>query len=323
MEPDRLARARGLEAVVRLPGWSYEPARYIAGTSVHVVPSREESWSQSAVLALGPGVPVVGTAVDGLTRTLGQGRGVLVPPEAPHALAAALSRVLAGERPDPVPGRAYARQFTPRGSSWPLRQRLPPAARQVRRANRATAVKPAPSGGCPCRVARSLAEMAAHGDRQDTSLQHVFKQSGSPGEAPVLVHVLCWKRWREPRRCSGVARASRKGSRKAEYQLVPSVGTGRLGACSARWAPARFQSNGCSTTSRSGAARQVPPEGGAADHQGRRRGGFLRPGALHPALQAHRGPDPWTLRQGRGRPWPSTPAATSLIRATSGSPLPR
>ncbi len=61
----------------------------------------------------GLGVPVVGTAVDGLARTLGDGRGVLVPPEAPRALAEALSRVLGGERPGPVPGRAYARQFTP------------------------------------------------------------------------------------------------------------------------------------------------------------------------------------------------------------------
>src|SRR5216683_6865382 len=33
-------------------------------------PSREESRSQSAVVALGLGVPVVGTAVDGLARTL-------------------------------------------------------------------------------------------------------------------------------------------------------------------------------------------------------------------------------------------------------------
>ena len=108
-----LIRSRGLQAVVHLPGWSYEPARYIAGSSVHAVPSREESWSQSAVLALGLGVPVVGTAVDGLARTLGGGRGILVPPEDPGALAAALSRVLGGERPDPAPGRAYAKQFTP------------------------------------------------------------------------------------------------------------------------------------------------------------------------------------------------------------------
>ncbi len=109
----RLVRARGLEDVVRLPGWSYEPARYIAGGSVHVVPSREESWSQSAVLGMGLGVPVIGTAVDGLARTLAGGRGVLIPPGDPQALAKALSRVLGGERPDPGPGRAYARQFTP------------------------------------------------------------------------------------------------------------------------------------------------------------------------------------------------------------------
>jgi glycosyltransferase involved in cell wall biosynthesis len=109
----RLIAARGLEAVVHLPGWSYQPARYIAGASVHVVPSREESWSQSAVLALGLGVPVIGTAVDGLAATLGQGRGILVPPDAPHALAEAISRVLGGQRPYPAPGLAYARQFTP------------------------------------------------------------------------------------------------------------------------------------------------------------------------------------------------------------------
>jgi glycosyltransferase involved in cell wall biosynthesis len=109
----RLVAARGLDAVVHLPGWSFEPARYIAGTSVHAVPSREESWSQSAVLALGLGVPVVGAAVDGLAHTLGDGRGILVPPQDPPALAAALTRVLAGERPDPLAGQAYARQFTP------------------------------------------------------------------------------------------------------------------------------------------------------------------------------------------------------------------
>jgi Glycosyl transferases group 1/Glycosyltransferase Family 4 len=113
----RLIRARGLEAVVRLPGWSYRPGEFIAGAAVHAVPSREESWSQSAVLALGLGVPVVGTAVDGLVRTLADGRGILVPPEDPHALAGALAGVLAGQRPDPRPGRAYARQFTPEAAA--------------------------------------------------------------------------------------------------------------------------------------------------------------------------------------------------------------
>jgi glycosyltransferase involved in cell wall biosynthesis len=108
----RQVQARGLDAVVHLPGWSYQPERYIAGSSVHVVPSRQEAWSQSAVLALGLGVPVVGTMVDGLARTLAEGRGILVPPDDPAALAAALSRVLGGGRPDPGSGRAYARGFT-------------------------------------------------------------------------------------------------------------------------------------------------------------------------------------------------------------------
>lgn len=111
-----LIRSRGLEAVVHLPGWSYEPGSYIAGSAVHVVPSREESWSQSAVIALGLGVPVVGTDVDGLAVTL-SGRGVLVPPDDPPALADAISRILAGARPDPCPGLSYAREFTPEAAA--------------------------------------------------------------------------------------------------------------------------------------------------------------------------------------------------------------
>jgi glycosyltransferase involved in cell wall biosynthesis len=137
----KLIQARGLDDVVRLPGWSYEPARYIAGASVHVVPSREESWSQSAVVALGLGVPVVGTAVDGLARTLGEGRGVLVPPEDPHALARALSLVLRGERPDPAPGRAYAQQFTPSAAAAVCAE----AYRQLL-AGHARSIEPGPPG---------------------------------------------------------------------------------------------------------------------------------------------------------------------------------
>ena len=72
------------------------PGSYIAGASVHVVPSREEAWSQSAVLGLGLGVPVVGTAVEGLPETLGEGRGVLVQPEKPEELAHAIDELLRG-----------------------------------------------------------------------------------------------------------------------------------------------------------------------------------------------------------------------------------
>ena len=102
----------GLADRVVLPGWVYQPARYVAGSSVHVLPSREEAWPQSALLGLALGVPVVGTDVEGLTIMLGDGRGVLVPPEDPGALAAAIGRVLAGHHPPPELGRAFANPYT-------------------------------------------------------------------------------------------------------------------------------------------------------------------------------------------------------------------
>ncbi|MDP9347433.1 MAG: glycosyltransferase [Actinomycetota bacterium] len=108
------AAALGLGTVVRFPGWQPQPGRWVAGAAVHCVPSREEAWSQSAVLAMGLGVPVVGTDVEGLPDTLGQDRGLLVPPEDPDALAAALDAVLRGERTTDIAGaQAYARRFAP------------------------------------------------------------------------------------------------------------------------------------------------------------------------------------------------------------------
>src|SRR3954451_24919921 len=106
--------ALGLQEVVRFSGWQAQPERFVAGAAVHVVPSRRDAWSQSAVLAMGLGVPVVGTAVEGLPDTLGNGRGVLVAPEEPRALAAAVGAVLAGLcEADLAAARAYAQRFTP------------------------------------------------------------------------------------------------------------------------------------------------------------------------------------------------------------------
>lgn len=104
----------GLQDVVRFSGWQARPERFVAGAAVHVVPSRHDAWSQSAVLAMGLGVPVVATAVEGLPETLASGRGVLVPAEEPRALAAAIGAVLAGLcEADLAAARAYARRFTP------------------------------------------------------------------------------------------------------------------------------------------------------------------------------------------------------------------
>jgi glycosyltransferase involved in cell wall biosynthesis len=112
-EVRRLVDQLGLRRIVQLTGWSYEPARYVAGATVHVVPSREEAWSQSAVTALALGVPVVASAVDGLPTTLAERRGLLVDPR-PEALAVGIQAVLDGEADiDTAGGRRYAASFQP------------------------------------------------------------------------------------------------------------------------------------------------------------------------------------------------------------------
>jgi len=110
----RRAAGLGIERHVHLVGWRDDPASWIAGASVCVVPSRFDAWSQTAALAMSLGVPVVGTAVEGLPGVLGDGRGVLAPPEDPVALADAIEAVLSGRlRTDTRAARAYARRFTP------------------------------------------------------------------------------------------------------------------------------------------------------------------------------------------------------------------
>src|SRR3954469_18568295 len=104
----------GLQDVVRFSGWQAQPERFVAGAAVHVVPSRHDAWSQSAVLAMGLGVPVVATAVEGLPETLGAGPGGLGAPDEPRALAGAIGAVLAGLcESDLAAARAYAQRFTP------------------------------------------------------------------------------------------------------------------------------------------------------------------------------------------------------------------
>jgi glycosyltransferase involved in cell wall biosynthesis len=106
--------ALGLDRIVSFAGWRTPVGPWLRGATACVIPSRWESWSQTAVTAMANGVPVIGTAVEGLPKTLGDGRGALVAPEDPAALAAAIERVLAGELAVDVKGaRRYAERFTP------------------------------------------------------------------------------------------------------------------------------------------------------------------------------------------------------------------
>jgi len=111
----RAQRSRlGLGDRVEMLGWARDPAPVIAGAAVLVIPSRDESFSQTAVLGMGLGVPVIGTDVDGFPATLGGGRGIMVAPEDPVALAAAIDGVLSGRLSVDAPAaRRFARQFEP------------------------------------------------------------------------------------------------------------------------------------------------------------------------------------------------------------------
>jgi glycosyltransferase involved in cell wall biosynthesis len=98
---------------VRMVGWQNRPGQWIAGAAMLVVPSRDEAWSQTAVLGMALGVPVIGTDVDGFPDTLASDRGIIVPAGDPGELAAAITDVLSGRRQTDLAGaRAYAREFS-------------------------------------------------------------------------------------------------------------------------------------------------------------------------------------------------------------------
>ncbi|MEV1328116.1 glycosyltransferase family 4 protein [Micromonospora costi] len=94
-----------------------------AAADLLVLPSRAETYGMVVVEALARGVPVLGTAVGGLPEALGRAPdgerpGLLVPPDDPPALAAALRRWLGdADLRDRLRGAARARRATLAG--WP------------------------------------------------------------------------------------------------------------------------------------------------------------------------------------------------------------
>jgi glycosyltransferase involved in cell wall biosynthesis len=93
----RRALDRGIGDRVRFPGprTGAELARSYAAADVLVLASRAETYGMVVTEALARGLPVVAADVGGLTEALGHGAdgvrpGVLVPPEDPAALGAAL-----------------------------------------------------------------------------------------------------------------------------------------------------------------------------------------------------------------------------------------
>jgi glycosyltransferase involved in cell wall biosynthesis len=97
----RLARERGVAERVRFAGplASDALAAAYAGADLLVLPSRAETYGMVVTEALARGVPVLATAVGGVSEALGRAPdgdlpGILVPPGDVAALAAALRRWL-------------------------------------------------------------------------------------------------------------------------------------------------------------------------------------------------------------------------------------
>jgi glycosyltransferase involved in cell wall biosynthesis len=92
---ERRARALGLAQRVHFLGWRSDASDLLAACDVFVLPSRLEGLGVAALEAMAAARPVVASAVGGLADAVVHERtGLLVPPDDPGALGAALARLL-------------------------------------------------------------------------------------------------------------------------------------------------------------------------------------------------------------------------------------
>jgi len=100
-ELERRARDHGILGLVRFAGAAEDVAPWLRAADAFVLPSRTEGLSVALLEAMASGLPVVATDVGGTPSATG-GTALLVPPEDPAALGAAVCAVL------DEPGRAAA-----------------------------------------------------------------------------------------------------------------------------------------------------------------------------------------------------------------------
>jgi len=94
-ELEELARRYGLVDVVYFTGWRRDLPAIYADVDVLALTSRNEGTPVSIIEAMAAGVPVVATAVGGVSDVLKNGElGILVPPDDPRAMADAILAVL-------------------------------------------------------------------------------------------------------------------------------------------------------------------------------------------------------------------------------------
>ena len=93
---ERRARAEGIAERFLLPGWTNDVGRLLRGFDVFVLASRFEGLPLTLLEAMEAGLPIVATGVGGVGEAVADGETALVvPPEDPIALAAAIEALLA------------------------------------------------------------------------------------------------------------------------------------------------------------------------------------------------------------------------------------
>lgn len=92
---ESLARREQVLERLIITGAAEDPALYLAAADLLVAPSRNEGMGRVIVEAMSVGLPVVASSVGGIPSVVEDGRsGRLVPPDSPHALAAALIELI-------------------------------------------------------------------------------------------------------------------------------------------------------------------------------------------------------------------------------------
>jgi len=97
-ELESLRARAGLQGRLHLPGWRRDVPAFLDSARVVTLTSRFEGLPRTVVEAMAAGVPVVATAVDGVTEVVRDGvNGFLVAPEDDEGLAARVGELLADE----------------------------------------------------------------------------------------------------------------------------------------------------------------------------------------------------------------------------------
>jgi glycosyltransferase involved in cell wall biosynthesis len=85
-----MAAARGIRDRIRWHGSLPGASRFFAAFDLFVLSSRTEGTPMVLFEAMAAGVPIVAAAVGGVPDVVGPGEALLVPPDAPDALARAV-----------------------------------------------------------------------------------------------------------------------------------------------------------------------------------------------------------------------------------------